>query len=201
MKHPSFQYSNKIDNKADRKDDHAVISIAEKRKFISWFLNQYELRRETAWLLRFLSSRDQLLKRIHFVDHVNSYPRAMIISTCCSKMVPFRYMHHQRISMDVETAFYDIQMYPDEELYIGLYFRDRSTCPEYAAIMEGNPMEKYDLAQDQLLSLFAEMILDQALRDFQRRELYKKIDDALASRDEQSFLQLSEQWKKILEIS
>lgn len=178
-----------------------MISIAEKRKFIQWFLKHYELRRETAWLLRYLSSDDQLLKRIHFVDHVTSLPCAMIISTRCSNMVPFRYTNHQRMCLDVETAFYDIQMNPDVELYIGLYFKDRSTCPEYAAIMEGNPMEKYDLVQDKLLSLFAEMILDQALRDFQRRELYKKIDDALASRDEQSFLQLSEQWKKILELS
>jgi len=178
-----------------------VISVAEKREFIHWFLKRYELSRETTWLLRFLSSHDQLLKRIHFVDHVRSLPRSMIISTRCSNMIPFRYTHHRRVGLDVETAFYDIQMYPDEELYIGLYFKDRSTCPEYAAIMEGNPMEKYDLAQDQLLSLFAEMILDQALKDFQRRELYKKIDDALASRDEQSFLQLSEQWKKILETS
>jgi uncharacterized protein YpiB (UPF0302 family) len=114
-------------------------------------------------------------------------------------MIPFRFTKNKRVGTDVETAFYDIRTNPNEEVYIGLHFKDRAACPEYAAILEGNPMEKHDLVQDHLLSLFAEIILDQAVKEFQRKELYKRIDHALQARDEETFLRLSEQWVKILE--
>ncbi|MGA9175027.1 MAG: ReoY family proteolytic degradation factor [Thermoactinomyces sp.] len=176
------------------------VSVAEKKEFIHWFLQKYELqKKEAAWLLSYLSSSDELLKHVHFVDHVRRLPKSMMISTKCSKMISFRFTKNKRVGADVETAFYDIRTYPHEDLYIGLYFKDRAKSPEYAAVLEVNPMEKHDLVQDHLLSLFAEMLLDQAVKEFQRRELYKKIDHALEERDEQAFLQLSEQWIKILE--
>jgi uncharacterized protein YpiB (UPF0302 family) len=176
------------------------VSVAEKKEFIGWFLKRYELqKKEAAWLLSYLSSYDELLKRVHFVDHVRHLPKSIIISTKCSNMIPFRFTKKKRVGADVETAFYDIRTYPHEDVYIGLYFKDRATCPEYAAVLEVNPMEKHDLVHDHLLSLFAEMLLDQAVKEFQQRELYKKIDHALEVRDEQAFLQLSEQCIKILE--
>ncbi|AUS08716.1 hypothetical protein C1X05_07570 [Laceyella sacchari] len=176
------------------------VTIQEKKEFIRWFLNRYELqKKEAAWLLEFLSSNERLLSRVHFVDHVRHLPKTMIISAKCSKMIPFRFTKNKRVGTDVETAFYDIRTNPNEEVYIGLHFKDRAACPEYAAILEGNPMEKHDLVQDHLLSLFAEIILDQAVKEFQRKELYKRIDHALQARDEETFLRLSEQWVKILE--
>ncbi|MBA4496059.1 ReoY family proteolytic degradation factor [Paenactinomyces guangxiensis] len=176
------------------------VSISEKKEFIGWFLNRYELqKKEAAWLLSYLSSNDQLLQKLHFVDNVRYVSKSMILSTKCSNMTPFKFTKNKRVGADVETAFYDIRSYPHEDLYIGLYFKDRATCPEYAAVLEVNPMEKHDLAQDHLLSLFAEMLLDQAVEEFRQHELYRRIDDALAVRDEQTFLQLSEQWIKILE--
>lgn len=177
-----------------------TISVSEKKEFIGWFLNRYELqKKEAAWLLSYLSSNDQLLEKIHFVDNVRHLSKSMILSTKCSNMTPFKFTKNKRVGADVETAFYDIRSYPHEDLYIGLYFKDRATCPEYAAVLEVNPMEKHDLVQDHLLGLFAEMLLDQAVQEFRQRELYKRIDDALAERDEQTFLQLSEQWNKLLE--
>lgn len=176
------------------------VSVSEKKEFIGWFLNRYELqKKEAAWLLSYLSSNDQLLEKVHFVDNVRRLPKSMILSTKCSNMTPFRFIKNKRMGADVETAFYDIRSYPQEDLYIGLYFKDRATCPEYAAVLEVNPMERHDLVQDHLLSLFAEILLDRALEEFKQRQLYKQIDDALAVRDEQTFLQLSEQWIKILE--
>jgi uncharacterized protein YpiB (UPF0302 family) len=62
-------------------------------------------------------------------------------------------------------------------------------------------MKRYDLVQDHLLSLCAEMILDRAVQEFKQQELYEQIDHALATRDEATFLQLSEQWKELLELN
>ncbi|TCS93378.1 ReoY family proteolytic degradation factor [Hazenella coriacea] len=177
-----------------------TVSIAEKKEFIGWFLDRYELKiKQAAFLLNYLSSNQELLKRVHFVDNAQNLSKSMILSATCSNMIPFKFIKNKRVGTDVEAAFYDIRTYPHEDLYIELYFKDRAACPEYAAVLEVNPMEKHDLVQDHLLSLFAEMLLDQAVREFQQQELYKKIDDALATGDKQTFLQLSEQWNKIVE--
>ncbi|SFJ58803.1 YpiB family protein [Thermoflavimicrobium dichotomicum] len=177
------------------------ITVSEKKEFIEWFLDHYELQKKgAAFLLRYLSSDEKLLKKVHFVENVRYLWKSLIISTKCSNMPPFRFIKNKRVDSDVETAFFDIKFSPDEDIYIGLYFKDRNTCPEYAAVLEGNPMEKQDLVQDKLLSLFAEILLDQAVLDFQEKQLYKKIDDALATGDREAFLQLSEQWRKMLEL-
>lgn len=176
------------------------VSVAEKKSFIHWFLENYDLqKKEAAWLLGYLHSNDRLLEKVRFVDHVRNLPKSMIISSCCSKMVPFRFTKNKRVYTDVETALDDIRAYPHEELYIGLYFKKRFSCSKFTAVLEVYSMEKHDLVQDHLLSLFAEMLLDQAVKDFEKKRLYEQIDDALAKRDVETFLQLSKQWKEILE--
>ncbi|WP_309544776.1 YpiB family protein [Thermoactinomyces intermedius] len=68
------------------------VSVAEKKSFIHWFLENYDLqKKEAAWLLGYLHSNDRLLEKVRFVDHVRNLPKSMIISSCCSKMVPFRF--------------------------------------------------------------------------------------------------------------
>lgn len=179
---------------------NSSVTVSMKRDFIGWFLNRHELqKKEAAWLLSYLSSDDELLQKVHFVENVRFLPKSLILSTKCTQLTPFKYIKNKRMGADVETAFYDIRMYPHEELYIGLYFRDREACPEYAAVLEGNPMEKQDLVKSNILSLFAEMVLDDAVKDFQQKQLYDQIDRALAMKDEQAFLQLSKQWMKFIE--
>ena len=176
------------------------VSVAEKKEFIHWFLERFDFqKKEAAWLLGYLYSNEKVLKKVCFVDHVRNLPKSLIISTRCSKMIPFRFTKNKQVHTDVETAFYDIRTYPHEELYISLYFKERYSCSKFTAVLEVNSMKKHDLVQDHLLSLFAEMLLDQAVKDFEKKRLYEKIDDALAKRDVETFLQLSKQWKEILE--
>ncbi|MDR6224487.1 ReoY family proteolytic degradation factor [Desmospora profundinema] len=176
------------------------VTVSEKKEFIQWFLNSHELqKREAAWLLNYLCSDDDALRRTHFVDNLRNLPKTMIVSARCVSMTPFQYSKKKRVTSDVETAFYDIRSGCSEDLYISLHFKEKTSCPEYAAVLEVNPMERQDLVHDSLCSLFAEIILDQAVRDYRKKELYRRIDDALANGDEQEFLQLTEQWLKIVE--
>ena len=46
-------------------------------------------------------------------------------------------------------------------------------------------------------SKIAEMVLDQALRDFQKEQLLKEIDLTLRDRNKEAFMQLTEKLKKI----
>ncbi|GGA38640.1 UPF0302 protein YpiB [Kroppenstedtia guangzhouensis] len=176
------------------------VTVSEKKEFIQWFLSRYELqKREAAWLLNYLCSEDQLLKRTHFVDSLCHLPKTLLISTRCVRMTPFKFMKNQRVSADVESAFYDLRTNKTEDLYVSLCFKDKATCPEYAAVLEVNPMERQDLVQDTLFSLMAEMILDESVREFRKKDLYRRIDEALERGDEKEFLQLTEQWLKFVE--
>ncbi|KEQ26073.1 MULTISPECIES: IDEAL domain-containing protein [Paenibacillus] len=52
-------------------------------------------------------------------------------------------------------------------------------------------MGKMNVTNEMMLSLFAEMLLDEALRNYKEQVLYKEIDQALAKGDEQSFIALT----------
>ncbi len=52
-------------------------------------------------------------------------------------------------------------------------------------------MGKMNVTNEMMLSLFAEMLLDEALRNYKEQILYKEIDQALAKGDEQSFIALT----------
>jgi len=52
-------------------------------------------------------------------------------------------------------------------------------------------MGKMNVTNDMMLSLFAEMVLDEAVRSFREKRLYHEIDQALAAGDESSFIALT----------
>ncbi|WP_339062742.1 ReoY family proteolytic degradation factor [Tepidibacillus marianensis] len=170
-----------------------------KKDFIKWFLNSYTLaKREAAWLLTYLASNEKLLEKVHFVDDIHDLPKSILISTECVTMTPFKFYKNNRVTPDVETAFLDIRSNPDEHIFIGLYFKDREHSPEYAAVLEGNKMERQNMVKDSLLELFAEMVLDQATFQFTKEKLYIAIDEALQKGDKEEFIKLTEQLNELL---
>ncbi|WP_394234594.1 IDEAL domain-containing protein [Niallia oryzisoli] len=65
-------------------------------------------------------------------------------------------------------------------------------------------MNKYSLNAPQQTeviddSLFAEMVLDKALRDFQKEQILKEIDLSLRDRNKEQFLMLTEKLQEFLE--
>ncbi|WP_159883041.1 IDEAL domain-containing protein [Paenibacillus puerhi] len=52
-------------------------------------------------------------------------------------------------------------------------------------------MGKMNVTNDMMLSLFAEMVLDEAICNFREKRLYHEIDQALAAGDESTFLALT----------
>ncbi|WP_054949635.1 ReoY family proteolytic degradation factor [Numidum massiliense] len=175
------------------------VTTTEKKAFIKWFLHNYELqKKEAAWLLSYLASDGQLLARVHFIDSFRHLPKIVLMATKCTQMTPFKFYKHKRVTREVERAFYDIRANPHEDIYIGLFFKDRATCPEYAAVLEGNPMERQNVVQDSLLSLLAEITLEQSLKSYRKKKLYEQIDAALAEGDEEAFLTLTEELRALL---
>jgi len=59
-------------------------------------------------------------------------------------------------------------------------------------------MGKMYASYEAMLSLYAELILDEAIRKNREKNLYKEIDDALANRDQETFLALTAELRSIL---
>lgn len=178
-----------------------VITIAEKKLFIKWFLEKYELQnREAEWLLQYIASSDQLLERVHFIDNFRNLPKTILISTKCVQMTPFKFYKNKRVTSDVEKAFLDIHNNPAEDIYIGLFFKERTVSPEYAAVLERNPMDDTRDTIDALVSLQAEMVLDYAIRTYHLETLYQQIDSALDRGDQTAFRELSSKLREVMEL-
>ncbi|WP_088102196.1 ReoY family proteolytic degradation factor [Halalkalibacter urbisdiaboli] len=168
-----------------------IIPVVEKKDFLRGFLKQYELkRRECAWLLNYLMSDDELMERVHFVEHAECTPKALIISAHGVETTPFSFHKYHHVTTDAEKAFHDIRLNHTEDIYIELHFLGAKAYPPYLAVLENNPYvpENKEIAQEN--EKLAEKFLDISLLTFKRSQLLAQIDKALDEKNEEKFTKL-----------
>lgn len=174
------------------------VSVNEKKDFIRWFLNHYQLkRRECVWILNYLMSHDQLMEKVHFVEQAQYCPRGLIMSTHCVDEVPFRFYKENVMTTDAEKSFHDIRLNRDEEIYIQLNFHASNKAHQYAAVMEENPFMPKTLQINEKDRLIAERFLTESLEKFRREKLLELIDEALDKQDKKAFNILTQQLNKL----
>lgn len=170
------------------------VSVNEKKNFIYWFLNQYEMKKiESSWILTYLANHHDTLQRVHFVREVRHCPRGLIISSNCSDTVPFRFYRNHIVTVDADKAFHDIRLNPFETLYVQLYFDEWKKNPQYAGVLEENPFlsdDYYITSEDREQT---ENFIHYSLDMMRRKELVKKIDQALDKRNQDEFIKLSQE--------
>ncbi|NQD66284.1 YpiB family protein [Bacillus haikouensis] len=174
------------------------VSVNEKKEFIRWFLNRYQLkRRECVWILNYLMSHDQLMKKVHFVEESQYCPRGLVMSTHCVEDVPFRFYKENIMTTDAEKSFHDIRLNKDEDIYIQLNFSKANASYQFAAVLEENPfMPKYLLINEKD-RIVAEQFLKESLHSFQKNRLLEAIDRALDNGDKETFNKLTEELNKL----
>ncbi|MCM3236811.1 ReoY family proteolytic degradation factor [Heyndrickxia oleronia] len=174
------------------------VSVNEKKDFIRWFLNHYQLkRRESVWILNYLMSHDQLMEKVHFVEEAQFCPRGLIMSTHCVDNVPFRFYKENIMTTDAEKSFHDIRLNREEDIYIQLNFKSANLSYQYAAVLEENPFMPNLLRINDEDRIVAEKFLQESILGFQREKLLKEIDEALDKHDLDSFNKLTEQLKQL----
>ncbi|ADH99621.1 ReoY family proteolytic degradation factor [Salisediminibacterium selenitireducens] len=174
------------------------IPVIEKRDFLKWFLENYQLkRRECAWLLNFLMSDDLLMERVHFVEDAEHCPKALLISANDVEDVPFAFHKNQHITMDAEKAFHDIRLNRNEEIYIQLNFQEKYANSEFMRVLEENHYIPVNEDEENVNRLLAEMVLDASLRQQEMKALHLRIDDALENGDEETFSVLAKEYAKL----
>ncbi|MBL7245924.1 hypothetical protein B5V91_05045 [Heyndrickxia sporothermodurans] len=174
------------------------VSVNEKKDFIRWFLNHYQLkRRESVWILNYLMSHDQLMEKVHFVDEAQFCPRGLIMSTHCVESVPFRFYKENIMTTDAEKSFHDIRLNREEDIYIQLNFKVANISYQYAAVLEENPFMPNLLHINDEDRIIAEKFLQQSIVSFQKEKLLSQIDEALDNHDISAFRKLTEQLKQL----
>ncbi|MBU9711809.1 ReoY family proteolytic degradation factor [Evansella tamaricis] len=174
------------------------VPVLEKRDFLKWFLDQYQLkRRECAWLLNFLMSDDVLMERVHFVEQAEYCPKALLISANDVDSVPFAFHKNQHVTMDAEKSFHDIRLNRTEDIYVQLNFKDKQSIPQYIAVLEENPYLPINTDEANVQSLLAEMILEESLRSFRLNQLEIEIDQALSRGDKTTFHDLVKKYNDL----
>ncbi|MGM7701670.1 ReoY family proteolytic degradation factor [Pseudalkalibacillus sp. Hm43] len=176
----------------------STVTVLEKKDFLKWFLNHYQLKkRECVWLLNYLVSDEALMENVHFVENAEYCPKAIIMSTNCVDGVPFRFYKQNILTTDAEKSFHDIRLNQDEDVYIELKFKGAYRTPQYAAVLEENPHIPENMVPDKKYGLWAEMILDQSFSHFRKKSLQTQIDEALDRKDFESFERLSKEYNKL----
>ncbi|WP_249705746.1 ReoY family proteolytic degradation factor [Bacillus zhangzhouensis] len=170
------------------------VSVNEKKEFIRWFLNHYQLkRRECVWILNYLMSHDSLMEKVHFVEQAEFCPRGIIMSTHCVDEVPFRFYKENIMTTDAEKSFHDIRLNKQQDLFIQLNFRSAYRSPEYAAVLETNPHIPKDLYENEKDKDLAEKVLEHSIATFQKERIMKEIDEALDRHDQETFNKLAKE--------
>ncbi|QPC46689.1 ReoY family proteolytic degradation factor [Mangrovibacillus cuniculi] len=174
------------------------VSVNEKKEFIRWFLNHYQLkRRESVWILNYLMSHDDLMKRVHFVEEAQYCPRSIIMSTHCVDEIPFRFYKENVMTTDAEKSFHDIRLYKEDDIYIQLNFRSASACYQFAAVLEDNPFVPKNHRITEKDRIIVEQFLRKSLEDYQKQTILDQIDEALDQGDREKFTFLTERLKKM----
>lgn len=176
------------------------VSVNEKKDFIRWFLNNYQLkRRECVWILNYLMSHDQLMVKVHFVDQAQFCPRGLVMSTHCVDDVPFRFYKENVMTTDAEKSFHDIRLNREDEIYIQLNFRSSHQVHQFIGVLEENPYIPNELQTNEKDQLIAEKILTNSIQQFNVQNLLQQIDEALDNNDKASFMKLTTELKKFLQ--
>lgn len=172
----------------------AYIDTRDKTAFIKWFLKHYKLKkRESIWILNYLLNHEELLEHTHFVLEARFCPRAIIMSTHCSKEISFRFYKKHIVTTDADKSFHDIRLHANEPLYIQLNFSGSKQSIPYMKVLENNPFlpDDYFLTKDD--KLLAEEWLSYSLYQNQKQHLIKKINEALDNKNQKLFEYYSNQ--------
>lgn len=171
-----------------------LVSVNEKKDFIRWFLNNYELkRRECVWILNYLISHDNLLEKVHFVEFAHYCPRGIVMSTHCVKEIPFRFYKGNIMTTDAEKSFHDIRLNREEEIYIQLNFLDANKVHQFVAVLEDNPYLPDELLTTEKYGDKATSFLDNCIKEFNKKRIMRQIDEALDNGDQDLFIKLSKE--------
>lgn len=171
---------------------HSNVSNTDKKHFLKWFTQNYELkRRESLWILDYLYSHDIILEKTHFVQNVDQTPRGIYMTVKGNQKPSFRFYKNGHVFKDAMQAFHEIRLNWSSSLYIEIDFEDAWEHPVYLAILEDNPYYPWNENIPSEITDTIDTALDYETLMIARGQLLSEIDRVLKEGHEHSFNELS----------
>jgi len=174
------------------------ITLDEKKSFLAWFLDRYQLkRRESMWILNYLLNHDIVLNKVHFVENADKTPRGILMSTIGDSRDAFQFYKDGQLFDNPEQAFHEVRLNWHSHLYIELFFADALKSEEYLGVLEDNPHAKWNDLLDEETINKASKGLDGFLLHEKKMHILFQIDQSLEKDDRERFFSLSEELNQL----
>ncbi len=170
----------------------AEITNTDKKHFLKWFTQHYELkRRESLWILDYLYNHDIMLEKTHFVEHVDQTPRGIYMTVKGNEKPSFRFYKNGHTFKDAMQAFHEIRLNWSASLYIEIDFENAWEQPEYLGVLEDNPYAPWnENVPNDVVDTVDDALNYQTLM-IARRQILEQIDLSLINGQEERFNDLA----------
>ena len=174
------------------------VTADDKKKFIQWLVKKYKFkRRESIWILNYIkNNHNDILDNIHFVEDAHYCPRAIVMSTSKTDSIPFRYYDGNLATADAEKSFHELRLNPDKKMYIQINILNGYEQMEYLTVLEENEYNTGSIKSLNYVLKDIEDLVEDIVSKLSHIEIKKRIDVALDSGDEESFMMYSDMLKE-----
>lgn len=111
--------------------------------------------------------------------------------------LPFSFHKQHHVTTDTEKAYHDIRLNQSEDVYIELHFQGANRYSPFLTVLEENPYVPDDVELTKVYDEAATFILQRSLISYQRERLTNEIDRALDEKDQDRFITLLLELKKL----
>jgi uncharacterized protein YpiB (UPF0302 family) len=178
-----------------------AISVNEKKKFIKFFLNSFQVkRREVTWILNFVLDKPGVLEKVRFTKNASNENRGMIITTTCVDEPVFRYFTGDVMTTDAEKGFHDIRLNQEEPLYIEFRYKGSQNCSRYASVLTSEYKPPYGTKAREITDVI-DNLLENIEYEKELEELDGLINKALDEKDKESFYLYADARNKLLGLT
>src|SRR5699024_4642980 len=168
------------------------VSVQDKKNFLQWFMQTYRIEsHEMEWFLEELIIDDRILDYVHFVERIEDCPKGIIMTKGQSETFTFTFFKGNVSTEDVYTAYHEIHLYQQENLFIQVNFPENEYHAFYQAVLEA------DEAFQQYAKETTEELLEGILLDAKINDLKAKVNHALEVGNKEAFMAYSRQLQSI----
>lgn len=165
--------------------------------FLDWCLkNLHFRRREVYWLLNYLLHHPGILKNTHFVEDAHKNSRSLIVQEN-TENVPLYFLLDGHTFTDPEQIFHEIRFHWQKPLYVEVIFKNAWQNANYMGVLEDNPEASWNDEMDFDLTKKIEATFSKLEKEERKSYLLAEINRALENGEETTFLELSEELKKL----
>lgn len=170
-----------------------------KKRYLKWFLDSFVLKEpEAAKILSLISSSEELLEKIHFVDDVRKLPNAMIVSAGGTQTVSFLFRLNGVYYEDINQILALLSNKPPGELFIRLSFNKEIFCTFCDTVLEPSTEVKKRIFYHRVLQDLEKELNEKVnLKIASKKYLMNQIDKALKQGNRDMFYKYSYIYRQI----